>query len=69
MMDLDTKRAIILEARAARRMRKPESANPYVEGSEPFEVWQTFYRMALADELLNELRGDLIDSEYEASAY
>ena len=65
MMDLDTKRAIILEARAARRMGKPESANPYIEGSEQYEVWQTFYHMALADEL----RNDLIDSEYEASAY
>ncbi|OIO72460.1 MAG: hypothetical protein COS35_11040 [Zetaproteobacteria bacterium CG02_land_8_20_14_3_00_50_9] len=64
-MNLETKRAIILEARLARRKQLSESANPYPEGSEAFEVWQTFYRMVLADEL----RNDLIDSEYEASAY
>jgi len=64
-MNLEEKRAIILEARAARRKRLPESVNPYAEGSEQFEVWHTFYHMALADEL----RNDLIDSEYEASAY
>lgn len=68
-MDLDAKRAIILEAGAAWRRRLPASANPYAEGGEAFEVWHTFYQMALCDELQNTLRGDLINSEYEASAY
>lgn len=65
MIELETKRAIILEARAARRNRLPESANPYAEEGEEHAIWLEFYRMALADEL----RNDLIDSEYEASAY
>ncbi|WP_167631684.1 hypothetical protein [Mariprofundus ferrooxydans] len=64
-MNLERKRSIIVEARAARRKRQPESANPYPEGSEAHVVWLTFYRMVLCDEL----RNDLIDSEYEASAY
>lgn len=64
-MELEEKRAIILEARAASRKGLSESANPYTEGSERFEVWNTFYHMVIADEL----RNDLIDSEYEASAY
>jgi hypothetical protein len=64
-VELDQKRTIILEARAARRQREPESANPYPPESESSEVWLTFYHMALADEP----RNDLIDSEYEASAY
>jgi len=64
-MNLERKRAIILEARAARRQGVPESANPYPDGSGEHSVWLEFYGMAIADEL----RSDLIDAEYEASAY
>lgn len=62
---METKRGIILEARAAVRRRLPASANPYPEGSEAHAVWLTFHGMTLSDEF----RNDLIDSEYEASAY
>ena len=61
----EEKRAIILDARAAVRRRLPESSNPHPSDSEAHAVWLTFYRMSLTDEL----RNDLIDSEYEASAY
>lgn len=64
-MNLDEKRAIILAARAAVRFHRPESVNPYPEGSEAHDVWLSFYRMTITDEF----RNDLIDSEYEASAY
>ena len=64
-MDMERKRVIILEARAAVRRRLPVSANPYPEGSEAHAVWLTFHRMSLTDEL----RNDLINAEYEASAY
>ncbi len=64
-MELEEKRAIILAARAARRKGLPASANPYAEGSRANAEWATFYQMALTDEF----RNDLIDSEYEASAY
>lgn len=64
-MDPERKRAIILEARAAVRRGLPASANPYPEDSEAHAVWMSFHRMTLSDEF----RNDLIDSEYEASAY
>jgi len=64
-MNPELKRTIILAARAAVRQRQPESANPYAAGSDEHAVWQTFYRMTLTDEF----RNDLIDAEYEASAY
>lgn len=64
-MNMEEKRAIILQARAAVRYRQPESSNPHPEGSEAHDVWLTFYRMTITDEF----RNDLIDSEYEASAY
>lgn len=64
-MDLEQKRTIILQARAAHRKRLPESDNPYPADSDAHEIWNQFYHMALTDEL----RNDLIDSEYEASAY
>ena len=64
-MELEQQRTIILEARAARRQQKSESANPYPPRSEASEVWFTFYHMTLA----GESRNDLINSEYEASAY
>jgi len=64
-MNPEQKRSIILAARAAVRQRQPESANPHLSGCEEHAVWLTFYRMSLTDEL----RNDLIDAEYEASAY
>ena len=64
-MDMERKRMIILDARAAMRRGLPASVNPHPEGSEAHAVWLTFYRMSLTDEL----RNDLIDSEYESSAY
>jgi len=64
-MNPELKRSIILAARAAVRQRQPESANPYPTGSDEYAVWQTFYRMTLTDEF----RNDLIDTEYETSAY
>jgi len=64
-MNHELKRSIILAARAAVRRRQPESSNPHAAGSEEHAVWQTFYRMTLTDEF----RNDLIDAEYEASAY
>jgi len=64
-VDPERKRAIILEARAAVRRGLSASANPYPEGSEAHAVWLSFHRMTLSDEF----RNDLIDSEYEASAY
>lgn len=65
MMDMETKRTIILEARAAVRRGLPASRNPYPGDSEAHAVWLVFYRMSLTDEL----RDDLIHAEYEASAY
>lgn len=64
-MNMEQKRAIILAARAAARQCLPESANPFPEGSDGHLTWLTFYRMMLKDEF----RNDLIDYEYEASAY
>lgn len=64
-MDLEQKRAIILSARAAARQSLPESANPFPEGSDAHLTWLTFYRMKLKDEF----RNDLIECEYETSAY
>jgi hypothetical protein len=64
-VDLEQKRAIILAARAAARRGQPESANPFPEHSPEHAAWLNFYRMTLTDAL----RNDLIEAEYEASAY
>ena len=64
-MSPEQKWEIIRDARKAVRRGLPESANPHSPDSEAHAVWSNFYRMTLTDAL----RNDLIDSEYEASAY
>ncbi|OIO57762.1 MAG: hypothetical protein COX57_13050 [Alphaproteobacteria bacterium CG_4_10_14_0_2_um_filter_63_37] len=65
-MNLERKRAIILQARAAARRKFASPAdNPYPEGSEEHSVWLLFFTMTIGDEQ----RAELISGEYEASAY